>query len=529
MIALPVVLDVIAVELDGRPRPTAGRRPLSKEKYALANIGREEGSGAHDGQIPQRFMELMATGWREQEIDLTPVPQVKHLARRRALLSAAFPGETLVIPTGTIRSRTFGGPYEFRAGSDFLWLTGDQEPNSVLVMHPTATGHDAVLYAQPRSDVASGVQYLDRMDGEIWHGRRYSPTEKAVRLEVDTRPLSELPAVLGTVASSGRLRVLRGYDAGIDGGLTPGALPVTADNVDRDAMLASVLSELRLEKDEWEIAQLQDAVDATVLGFEDVARRLRPDAPTAERYIEGIFSWRARVHGNGLGYSSIVGGGPRSTILHWSRNDARVEPGQILLMDMGVENVNCYTADVTRVLPVSGTFSRAQRDVYDIVHASRTAGLAAMAPGVAFSEIQAVCTRVLAEGLGGLGILKGSVNEAVDPSSTVYRRWSLHGFGHMLGLDVHDCGHARPEYYGSGVLRENHVLTMEPGLYLQPHDELVPEELRGIGVRIEDDVQITATGARLLTEALPTASHEVEAWLAAQREAGPREPDSEGS
>ncbi|RKN40953.1 aminopeptidase P family protein [Streptomyces hoynatensis] len=466
----------------------------------------------------------MATGWRPERADLTPVPHRAHLARRRSLLSAAFPGDTLVVPTGTIRSRTFGAPYLFRAGSDFLWLTGDQEPDSVLVLHPVATGHDAVLYTRRRYDAASGAGYLDRMNGEMWYGRGYAPEEKSAILGIETRPLDELPAVLDAVADSPRLRVLRGYHPGIDGGLEPGTLPATAGNAERDALLASVLSELRLEKDEWEIAQLQDAVDATILGFEDVARRLRPDAPTPERYLDGVFGWRARVAGNGVGYSSVVAGGPRAAILHWSRNDGTADPGQVLLLDAGVENVHGYTADVTRVLPVSGAFSPAQRDVYELVHASRTAGLAAMAPGVAFAEIQEVCTRVLAEGLRDLGLLKGSVAEAQDPASFAYRRWTLHGFGHMLGLDVHDCGHSRPEAYAGGVLRENHVLTMEPGLYFQPHDDLVPAELRGIGVRIEDDVRITATGAHLLTGALPTEPHEVESWLAAQREAGPRDP-----
>ncbi|MFJ9626103.1 aminopeptidase P family protein [Streptomyces sp. NPDC101175] len=494
----------------------------------MTNIGREERSGSHDRAIPQPFLDLMTSGWRTEEVDLTPAPQVEHLARRRAQLSAAFPGDTLVIPTGHLHSRTFGAPLPFRAGSDFLWLTGDQEPDGVLVLHPTATGHDAVLYARPRSDIASGAQYLDRMDGEIWHGRRRSPQEKAVVLGIETRSVDELPAVLAPLATSPRLRVLRGYDTELDGGLTAGALPVTADNTGRDALLASVLAELRLEKDEWEIAQLQDAVDATVRGFEDVARRLRPDAPTPERHIEGVFAWRARVDGNSVGYNSIVAGGPRSTILHWDRNDAVVEPGQVLLADMGIENVHGYTADVTRVLPVSGTFTPAQRAVYDIVHASRTAGLAVLAPGVEFAEIQRTCTRVLAEGLRDLGILKGGIEEVLDPETTAYRRWTLHGFGHMLGLDVHDCGHARPEFYGGGVLREHHVLTMEPGLYLQPNDELVPEELRGIGVRIEDDVLVTATGSRLLTEALPTESYEIESWLATQREAGPREPGFDG-
>ena len=486
----------------------------------MTNIGREELSGAHDAQLPPRFVDFMLQGWRDEGVDLTPVPHVKNLSRRRARLSEAFPGDTLVVPTGTIRSRTFGAPYPFRGGSDFLWLTGDQEPDSVLVLHPTANGHDAVLYVRPRSDTSSGAQYLDRVDGEIWHGRRFSPQEKSVILEIDTRTLAELPAAVGRVASSDTVRVLRGYDAGFDAGL----LPVTARNVGRDALLASVLSELRLVKDDWEIEQIQDAVDATVLGFEDVARRLPADMSFPERLVDGVFGWRARVAGNGIGYSSVVGGGPRTTVLHWSHNTGTVEPGQTLLMDMGVENVHCYTADVTRVLPVSGTFSTAQRDVYDIVHASRCAGLAVMAPGVAFREVHLTCMQVLAEGLHGLGILPGSVAEAMDPDTMSYRRWSLHGFGHMLGLDIHDCGHARPEAYGDGVLRENHVLTMEPGLYMQPHDELVPEELRGIGVRLEDDVMVTADGVRVLTQALPTASHEIESWLAAQREAGPREP-----
>ncbi|MFL6137085.1 MAG: aminopeptidase P family protein [Frankiaceae bacterium] len=489
----------------------------------MRNIGREEIRGVHDAKLPQQFLDLMLTGWREDEVDLTPVPQVKHLARRRAALSAAFPGDTLVIPTGTIHSRTFGAPYSFRGCSDFLYLTGDQDPCSVLVLHPTGDGHDAVLYVQPRSDTSSGAQYLDRMDGEIWHGRRYSAREKSVILEIDTRTLAELPAAVRTPPAGGITRVLRGYDAGIDAGL----LPMTAERAESDALLASVLAELRLEKDEWEIEQLQDAVDATVLGFEDVARRLPADRQVTERFIDGIFAWRARCSGNGPGYLSIVAGGPRSTILHWTRNNDVVAPGQVLLMDMGVENVNCYTADLTRVVPVSGTFTPAQRDVHDIVHASRCAGLAVMAPGVAFRDVHLTCMRVLAEGLRDLGLLPCSVDEAMDSDRQAYRRWTLHGFGHMLGLDIHDCGHARPEAYAAGVLRENYVLTMEPGLYLQPHDELVPAELRGIGVRLEDDVLVTSDGARVLSAALPTASREIEAWLAAQREAGPRVPGSD--
>ena len=141
-----------------------------------------------------------------------------------------------------------------------------------------------------------------------------------------------------------------------------------------------------------------------------------------------------------------------------------------------------------------------------------------------FDDVHLTCMRVLAEGLHDLGLLPVSVDEAMDKESTVYRRWTLHGFGHMLGIDVHDCSDARKEKYRDGALGEGYVLTVEPGLYFQPEDELVPAELRGIGVRIEDDVLVTADGCGNLSAGLPRTSAEVETWLAAQREAGPRLP-----
>jgi Xaa-Pro aminopeptidase len=292
----------------------------------------------------------------------------------------------------------------------------------------------------------------------------------------------------------------------------------------RDRELAWVLSELKLVKDEWEIAQLQAAIDATVHGFEDVARVLPADRSVKERLLEGVFGLRARHDGNDVGYSSIVGAGPHATILHWVRNTGVTKPGDLLLMDMGVEGDNLYTADVTRTVPVSGTFTPLQRQVYDIVYASQQAGMEAIRPGVKFRDVHKTCMRVLAEGLHDMGLLPVDVDEAMSDDSTVYRRWTLHGFGHMLGIDVHDCAAARNDNYRDGALAEGYVLTVEPGLYFQPEDELVPDELRGVGVRIEDDVVVTADGCRNLSAGLPRSSAEVEAWLASQREAGPRLP-----
>jgi Xaa-Pro aminopeptidase len=255
-----------------------------------------------------------------------------------------------------------------------------------------------------------------------------------------------------------------------------------------------------------------------------VARILPADRPVRERLLEGVFGLRARHDGNAVGYSSIVGGGRHATVLHWVRNDGRTSPGELLLMDMGIENVHYYTADITRTVPVNGTFTALQRQIYSLVYESQQAGLDVIKPDAAYEDVHEACMRVLAEGLSDLGVLPVGVDEAMDPSCTFYRRWTLHGFGHMLGLDVHDCAASRPERYKKGTLDAGQVLTIEPGLYFQAEDDLVPEELRGIGVRLEDDVLVTPDGPKILSTGLPRTADEVEAWLAHQRAQGPRLP-----
>jgi Xaa-Pro aminopeptidase len=477
---------------------------------------RADGSQSHDPDYPDRFVEFMRTGWRDTPMEITGRPEAAHHAARRARLSAAFPGETIVVPSGGERTRSNDTAYPFRPGSDHVWLTGEPDPDAVLIMRPTAGGHDATLYVWPRSPRDNDEFFRDRRYGELWIGRRHTLAEKRAELGVETAHLDTLAAALDDCAPS-RTRVIRGTDPGVDA-----AVRATGD--ERDHELAQTLAELRLVKDDWEIAQLQQAVDATVLGFEDVARVLPADRPVRERLLEGVFALRGRHDGNGVGYSSIVGAGSHAATLHWIRNDGRTRPGELLLMDMGVEGPHLYTADVTRTLPVSGTFTPLQREVYDIVHAAQEAGLAAIKPGVQFDDVHQACMRVMAEGLADLGVLPASVDEAMDPANILYRRWTLHSYGHMLGLDVHDCATARKEKYRDGTLEERYVVTMEPGLYFQPDDDLVPAELRGIGVRIEDDVLVTAEGPRVLSAGLPRSAADVEAWLAAQRAAGPRLP-----
>ncbi|GAA3991447.1 aminopeptidase P family protein [Thermobifida alba] len=466
--------------------------------------------------VSPELAEWMRTGWADTERrDLEPIEQAAYTAKRRAALSARFPGERLVIPAGNLKTRSNDTDYPFRAASDYVYLTGDQSEDGCLVLEPRAGGgHDAALYLRPRSSRENGEFWLDGY-GELWVGRRNSLAEAAALYGLPTRDVRTLPDVLRQ-APEAPTRIVRGHDATLEAVLTLRRSAEDAGTAEeaarRDAELAVFLHDARLVKDEWEIGQLQRAVDSTVRGFEDVVRVLPQAQATSERYIEGTFFLRARVEGNDVGYGTIAASGPNATTLHWVRNDGPVRPGDLLLLDAGVETTTLYTADVTRTIPVSGRFSDVQRRVYDLVYAAQEAGIAEVRPGRPFRAYHDAAQRVLAEGLVEWGLLEGSVDRVLELG--LQRRYSLHGTGHMLGLDVHDCAVARTEAYVDGTLEPGMVLTVEPGLYFQPDDLTVPEELRGIGVRIEDDILVTPEGNRNLSAALPRTSADVEAWLA---------------
>jgi Xaa-Pro aminopeptidase len=269
---------------------------------------------------------------------------------------------------------------------------------------------------------------------------------------------------------------------------------------------------MRLLKDELEVKELKAVIASTRRGFEDVIRKLRK--AKSEREVEGIFNLRARVEGNDVGYGTIAACGEHACILHWTRNNGSVERGALLLLDAGVEGNSLYTADITRTLPVSGRFSKEQREVYDLVLAAQAAAFEQVKPGNDFMEPNRAAMRVLAEGLERMGILKVSAEEALKEENQFYRRYTLHNVSHMLGLDVHDCAQARQESYKLGKLKPGMVLTVEPGLYFQVDDLTVPEKYRGIGVRIEDDVLVTEKGMKNLSASIPSEADDVEAWIA---------------
>ena len=453
---------------------------------------------SHDPAVPEAYAAFMRTGWGDRDLDLPRHPVADWAEARRSRLAEAFPGERLVIPAGTFKVRANDTDYRFRPETAHTYFSGNQTSDAVLVID----SGESVLYARPRSSRDTDEFFRDRQYGELWVGRRPSLQEISDSLGLPCRHISELPSAL---AASGKTRLLRSVDHSVDE-------LVTADE-GRDREFARVVSEMRLVKDSWEVEQLQQACDITALGFTDCVREWPQVLEFGERWIEGTFFRRARAMGNDIGYDSIVGGGKHATTLHWIDNTGPVVPGELLLLDMGVEGTNLYTADVTRTLPVSGTFSPLQRDLYTLVYEAQQAGIAAVRPGVPFLAAHEAAMTVLAHGLDDLGLLPVSVEEALSPDSKVYARWTLHGTSHMLGMDVHDCGAAAPDVYPKGDLAEGMVLTVEPGLYFQEDDKLVPDELRGIGIRIEDDILVTADGARNLSDSLPRTADDVEDWM----------------
>jgi Xaa-Pro aminopeptidase len=369
------------------------------------------------------------------------------------------------------------------------------------------SGHISTVYVhatEPRSE--SDEFYRDRVRGALWTGQLPGPAEVENELGVPTRSLDnlDLSALRGAL-------VLRGHDPEVDNATTPQP---------DDEVLAQATNDLRLVKDDWELAQLADAADASARGFEDVVRELGRAKESSERWIEGTFWRRARVDGNDVGYGTIAAAGAHACVLHWTRDDGPVRDGDLVLIDAGVENNALYTADITRTLPINGTFSAAQRKVYQLVFDAQSAGIAAVKPGAKFRDYFRAAQAVLAKGLVEWGILPEGGDDLDGPIGDLHRRYTLHGIGHMLGLDVHDCAKARAEKYHEGELRIGYVLTVEPGLYFQLDDLTVPTELRGIGVRIEDDVVVTAEGCRNLTEMLPRTPEAVELWMAKLVQAG---------
>ncbi len=421
-------------------------------------------------------------------------------------------GAALVLFSGSPRVRNHDCDYRFRPDSDFWYLTGFAEPESVLVMlPPLASDRDT-------PDLVRGsvlfVRERDR-DMEIWNGVRLGVDAAPDALDVDhAYCVDDLWEVLpGLLKNYGRVVYHTGFDDERDRHMThalqslrrmarSGVVAPTA-LVD----VAPYVHEMRLFKNEAEIALMQRAADITTEAHMAAMREAAPGV--GENEIDALIEYTFKRRGStGPAYTNIVAGGANACILHYVENNKPLVAGDLLLIDAGAE-CEYYASDVTRTLPVSGKFSDEQRAIYEVVLEAQLAAVAHVKPGVTFLSIHEVALNLICEGLIKLGLLKGTVESVIKDES--YKRFFMHKTGHWLGLDVHDQGLYAAPNGSSRILEPGMVTTVEPGVYVAPDDEEVEARWRGIGVRIEDDILVTEHGHRNLTEKIAKSVEEVEA------------------
>ena len=429
----------------------------------------------------------------------------KALARRRAqLMASAGDGAILILPAATERVRSRDTHFPYRQDSDFWYLTGFAEPEAVLVLVPGRKHGESILFCRERDPEREG-----------WDGPRLGPDGVVDQLGVDDAyPISDIDDILpGLLEGRRRVHYHLGRDPDFDLKLI-GWLNRVRAQVRHGAQppqefleLGHLLDEQRLFKSADEIRLMQRAADISVEAHRAAMRAARPGIHEYELQaeLERVF----RMHDAEPAYASIVGTGANACVLHYRDNRARSKAGELVLIDAGAE-YRGYAADITRTFPVGGRFSKQQRAIHDLVCAAQAAALAQARPGVAYEAGHVAAVEVLTEGLLALGMLQGNLGEAIKRED--YKRFYRHKTGHWLGLDVHDVGEYRLDGE-SRLLEPGMVFTIEPGLYIPAAPDL-PAKWHGIGVRIEDDVLVTADGHRVLSGALERSADEVEALMA---------------
>ena len=424
-------------------------------------------------------------------------------ARRDAYMQAIGPAGVAVVRSLPERLRNGDAFHPFRQISDLVYLSGFIEPDTTLILRPGAETERIVMFVRPRDP-----------EMEVWDGRRAGIDGAKTTYGADAAyPASELPAKLGElIANHEELHYAVGLDDEMDLLVTRAIakLRKTEKRGKRPPRAIvdprAALHELRLHKRPEELAALRKASEISSEAHVLAMRAGKPGVH--EHELEALINYTFRRHGGaGPGYATIVGAGENATILHYIENRSAIRDGDLVLVDAGCE-YDHYTADITRTWPASGKFTPVQQRVYQIVLDTQVEAVAMVKPGVTIDEIHQHCVRRLTEGMIALGLLGGTVDDRVSDQS--YRKFFMHGTSHWLGLDVHDVGaytiggKARP-------LEPGMVITVEPGLYIASDAADAPPELRGIGIRIEDDVVVTATGQEVLTAACPKKIEDIEA------------------
>lgn len=426
---------------------------------------------------------------------------MKLFAERRRRVLERIDG-VAIIPSAPVTIRNNDVEHEYRQDSDLYYLTGFDEPESVLLLSTVHAEHKSIMFVRRRDP-----------EREVWDGARAGVEGAKERLGVDaTYGIDELKDKLPDyLAGAAQLYFELGKRRGLDDrilravaktrgkGRSPKAWPT------RIVHPEGIWHEMRLVKDDHELSQMRRAAAITTDAHVGAMRTAA--AGKFEYEIEALCREVFRKNGaKRPAYAPIVGSGPNATVLHYNDNERQLRDGELLLIDAGCE-YGYYASDVTRTFPVNGTFSDAQRAVYEVVHTAQRGAIDTAKPGRTVEDVHKTSLQLLVEGMVDIGLLTGKVEEIIENES--YRRYFMHRTSHWLGMDVHDvgayfvAGAARP--FGAGM-----VITIEPGIYVAGDDEQAPERYRGIGVRIEDDILITQAGNENLTLAIPKSVDDVE-------------------
>ncbi|HEX5966332.1 MAG TPA: Xaa-Pro aminopeptidase [Pyrinomonadaceae bacterium] len=425
--------------------------------------------------------------------------QLEEFMRRMAPKSAA------IIPGAREATRSNDTNYRFRQDSDFFYLTGFEEPEAIATIKPSET-NKYTLFVRPRDPAK-----------EIWDGRRAGVEGAVSEFGAHAAfPTDEFDSKLrelldGTDILYYRLGVNRELDDKIIREIAEmravNRKPVHPPQTIVDP--GSIIHEMRVLKSAEELEIMQTAADIAAEAHVEAMKAARPGMQEyqIEALIEQVFRRRGAA---GPAYTSIVGGGPNATVLHYINNDAELRDGDLLLIDAGAEYKG-YASDITRTFPINGRYTKAQREIYDLVLKAQMACVEMVRPGVTHDQLKQHSIEVLTEGMVELGLLKGDPEELIKEKK--HEQFYMHGLGHMIGIDVHDVGRY---WFGqeSRPLEPGVVMTVEPGLYISPNTKDIPEQYLGIGVRIEDDVLCTNNGPRVLTNKVPKQAEEIEALMA---------------
>jgi len=411
------------------------------------------------------------------------------------------PNSVAIIPSAREATRSNDTHYRFRQDSDFFYLTGFEEPNAIAVINPSQSPK-YTLFVRPRDP-----------EREIWDGRRAGVEGARQDFGADESfPIAEFDEKLNDILDGAeRLYYRLGVNSDLDDTIIRQIARMRAVNrkpihppqtiIDP----ATIVHELRVLKSPEEIEIMQRAADIAAEAHVEAMKAVRPgmNEYEVEALIERVFRERGAA---APAYTSIVGAGPNATVLHYINNDGQLRDGDLLLVDAGAEYKG-YASDITRTYPINGRFTKAQREIYELVLKAQKSCVEMVRPGVTHDQLKQHSIQVLTEGMVELGLLKGDPEELIKEKK--HEQFYMHGLGHMLGIDVHDVG---LYYHGkeSRALEPGVVMTVEPGIYVSVDTKGIPEQYLGIGVRIEDDVLCTQNGPRVLTTKVPKEADEIE-------------------